>query len=82
MQLGDESAHLRGVERREAPALEQREERLEVAAVDVEAAGREPPLVREGAEVFLDRGSVRVRGRLRYRRAASAAAVSSPIRRR
>lgn len=82
MQLRDEAAYLRRVERRKAPAFEQREQRVEVAAVDVEAARREPALVREGAEVFLDRGSVRVRGVLRYRRAASAAAVSSPMRRR
>jgi hypothetical protein len=62
VQLRDEAAHLRRLERGEAPALEQLEQRVEVAAVDGEAARREAPLVRERAEVLLDRGPVRVRG--------------------
>jgi hypothetical protein len=60
--LRDEAAHLRAVELGEAPLAQQAEQRLEVAAVDGQAAGREAPLVRERAEVLLDRGTVRVRG--------------------
>jgi hypothetical protein len=89
VQLRDEAAHLRHLERGEARLAQQREQRLQVGAVDLERARREAPLVRERAEVVADRVAVRVRGaispdagRVPYRRAASAAATSSPMRRR
>jgi hypothetical protein len=60
----DEAAHLRRVERVEARFAQQREERIQVVAVDRQAAPRQAPLVLERAEVLADRGLVRVRGRI------------------
>jgi hypothetical protein len=64
MHLRDEPAHPRRIEPAEARFAEQREERGEVVTVDLEAAPRQAPLVLERAEVFADRGLVRVRGRV------------------
>jgi hypothetical protein len=82
VELPDQAAQLRRVELAQALRAEQAEQDGEVAAVDLQAARREPPLVLERAEVVADRGLVRVRGAALYSRAASAAAVSSPMRRR
>jgi hypothetical protein len=60
--LRDEAAHLRGIERVEARCAQQREQRVQVVAVDLQAAPRQAPLVLERAEVGADRGLVRVRG--------------------
>jgi hypothetical protein len=63
VQLRDEAPHLRRVERGEARLAQQREQRLEVGAVDLDRARRKAPLVRERAEVVADRVAVRMRGR-------------------
>jgi hypothetical protein len=62
VQLPDQPAQLRRVERLEALRAEQAEQDGEVAAVDLQAARREAPLVLERAEIVADRGLVRVRG--------------------
>jgi hypothetical protein len=82
MQLPDQPAQLRRVELLQGLRAEQAEQDRKVAAVDLQAARREPPLVLERAEVVANRGLVRVRGAALYSRAESAAAVSSPMRRR
>jgi len=62
VQLRDEAPDLRRLERGEALLARQPEQRVEVAAVDLEAAPREAPLVLERAQVFADDGGVRMRG--------------------
>jgi hypothetical protein len=62
VQLPDQPAQLRRVELPQALRAEQADEDGEVAAVDFQAARREPALVLERAEVVADRGLVRVRG--------------------
>lgn len=62
MQLRDVAANLRGIERGDAPACGEAQQRLEVARVQLEAARGEPSLVLERAEVLAQRGRVGVRG--------------------